>query len=1578
MNQENGSLPFNFIVDDIIESMAPDFYDPVERRGRVDLYELRLNDQSIIADDGVHTRNGQGYKVVRRWVNTAFRYIYTGTYNDPTPYTEYVSTIVQDATASVEHAEDTYEPVDVYNARILVAQIGDRDTRIALEDRLNAIVFATEPPVAPSNLSAILATSNSTLKIDLNWIDESYNEKGFEIYRSNAVDGIYSKIHTTKYNEISFSDTLLSPNTDYYYKIRSINNLGFSDFTNIATASTLDLPPIPEAPSNLQASASSYYEIQLNWEDNSNNEWGFKLYRSTNMNGPFSEVMTTSYNTNQYADQNLTPDTDYYYKLISFNGGGESNFSNIASARTYSLPDIPSVPSNLVLSKTQINPAINLNWDDNSDNELGFIVERSTGDALHFDSLTATDSNINYYTDGEIQPNTIYYYRIKSYNEGGSSQGSNQEAITSLNESVYINITSYLTNNEGGIWNNFSFTSGTPIGTKLSNLVDNYSNNSNIEIELSKNFDGWGTKGVTSNSIFPYNVMYRYQYVNSGNISKFNINGLVNNVTYNLHFMASKETSGGNWDTKYSVGNYAVSLNGLNNADQLVSIRNIVPDSNGSLEIAIEPNSGGTGLINALVIERNDPNAFTNYYAKANADISNLDNWGIFVGGTGGSPADFNSDNITYYLNGDVTLDGDLIIQGTNSKVIVTENAQISVGSGINNIQLPELEIRSGATVVLANLYDTCNLKILNGDLILSDNSSLNIGGNTLSVGFNGYLNKENTNGKILSNNGSIILKGGGAFMHHLYMDDVENNIKYIELDIPPAGQLQLHTVCNVTGSVKLHSGVLNSNGNLVLISDQNYTANVEKIGIQASLTGDVTYQRFWQRQVGTYGFFYIGTPIVGQRVADWLDDFWIQGVESNYPSAWKNLRTYNTDTDSWEAISSENDNIIPGKGVNAFMFSTNFSDGDIMYENTGEINQGAYPIPLGDNAGWNLIANPYPSAIDWDKIDWENLDPDSIAGINAAVYIWDQQNSTYKEWSPILGSLNIASGQGFFVETNAPSPRLIVSEEIKANQNPTFLRKSAPENILQILMSNQEGLVDEIHIAQRANATNDFDGFLDAHKKKGTYFNVSSFDSEGNELAINTLPLSGQLKVVLNVEGNNGDYCFEFNGLDSFNPHRTLYLRDNYLESSIVLGDKNIYKFSINDDPNSYGKNRFEISLIGNIQYIGKITDVYGEPISKADVAVNNGEHLLSDNKGVFRFEVPPGDMNSVLITKSEKFKKSAVDLWDLVLLRRHLTGRKSFTKPIQYLVADVDHSNSINNEDLYQLIKSAFSRDQFSEWIIVGPEFNFELNGNNKYETDLRYYFHADQEINEIKFTGYIPGDLSATFRRNFRNGSGGEIYLQTGPAIVSNRNHIAVPIFSRDFKDVSGMQLSLHWDSSQLKFEGLTDGELKDIYYFNRDNELTIIWDDKRGKSIDVINNGPLFNLTFIQNDMADDDWPMSVDLNKSFALNGSLEMMDIHGIFDIQLNGKNDIQVMPAYPNPITNQTTFKIVTNYRQNVLIDIYNSIGEVVYQTEKIFDKGVNEWTWTLEENLASAKGLYFASFNTGTDRIVKKIMVK
>ncbi|MBI4253355.1 hypothetical protein HY623_04255, partial [Candidatus Uhrbacteria bacterium] len=89
----------------------------------------------------------------------------------------------------------------------------------------------------------------------------------------------------------------------------------------------------PAAPVLSGATALSSNQIQLSWQDNSNNESSFIIERSAD-GTTFQPIVTSGTGTTSYIDPNLSSSTQYWYRIKAHNCKGDSDASNVMNATT--------------------------------------------------------------------------------------------------------------------------------------------------------------------------------------------------------------------------------------------------------------------------------------------------------------------------------------------------------------------------------------------------------------------------------------------------------------------------------------------------------------------------------------------------------------------------------------------------------------------------------------------------------------------------------------------------------------------------------------------------------------------------------------------------------------------------------------------------------------------------------------------------------------------------------------------------------------------------------------------------------------------------------------------------------------------------------------------------------------------------------------------------------------------------------------------------------------------------------------------------------------------------------------------
>jgi len=263
-------------------------------------------------------------------------------------------------------------------------------------------------------------------------------------------------------------------------------------------------------------------------------------------------------------------------------------------------------------------------------------------------------------------------------------------------------------------------------------------------------------------------------------------------------------------------------------------------------------------------------------------------------------------------------------------------------------------------------------------------------------------------------------------------------------------------------------------------------------------------------------------------------------------------------------------------------------SSSGVTYNHAGLLNNGTFGVPVyhtDDAHGFNLVPNPYPSAINWDAVSgW--LRP-SLAG---AIWTWEQNSGNYAAYvngvSTLSGTPVIPAGQSFFVQSVSDQP-FSMNNNVRVHSNELFTKQSnAAENTLRL---NIEASTynDEIVLRFNGTATADYDLDWDARKLTGSdaapQLSIVSDDNE--QLSISTMQQTeGELIIPLHFTLNtSGMATFTGSGMESFNPLSSIFLEDQELNKLTDLRTNPEYTFS-HQAGTSADRFRLRISMLTSL----------------------------------------------------------------------------------------------------------------------------------------------------------------------------------------------------------------------------------------------------------------------------------------------------------------------------------------------------------------------------------------------------------
>lgn len=520
-----------------------------------------------------------------------------------------------------------------------------------------------------------------------------------------------------------------------------------------------------------------------------------------------------------------------------------------------------------------------------------------------------------------------------------------------------------------------------------------------------------------------------------------------------------------------------------------------------------------------------------------------------------------------------LSIGGDLIISGTSNVHI----AQDALG---NSVTVAGSILHSSSSPFYASSGSGSTDITLSGDL--STSSTFNAGIGTLT--FLGSGAAQSINGTVNAGNISVLNDAGV---------NVEGTV-------------------NLTGSVTLNSSTdvfdadgTSNNGTLTLLSTGDnpaVDATIATIPSGATFQGNVTVQRYMSGE-GYRMYRYISSPVTNATVANWQDDFSITGAFTGYstrdPSnnssivcgyrlgTSASMFTYNESTQAYAAYptTSSSAALVPGVGYAALV--RNCSSPTII-DVRGPINQGNISPTItyntsGSNAamyGYNLVGNPYPSALDWESASW------TMSNISSVMAISDNSSGSlvYQYFDNTDGSADdfIALGQAFWVRATGASPSLTFSEDVKAPQGSSysFYRKATPVlDRLTITVTNGS-ITDKAFVKVNPAAKSSLDNF-DGPKLENTLFDISTLSSENIPMAINAVEaITCGSAVKINLKDfTAGSYKLNFQGAGLVQEYE-MVLTDKYTGTVTNVTTSPDYTFVVDNNTASKAADRFELTF--------------------------------------------------------------------------------------------------------------------------------------------------------------------------------------------------------------------------------------------------------------------------------------------------------------------------------------------------------------------------------------------------------------
>ncbi len=317
-------------------------------------------------------------------------------------------------------------------------------------------------------------------------------------------------------------------------------------------------------------------------------------------------------------------------------------------------------------------------------------------------------------------------------------------------------------------------------------------------------------------------------------------------------------------------------------------------------------------------------------------------------------------------------------------------------------------------------------------------------------------------------------------------------------------------------------------------------------------------------------------TPEFAPTVMDTTFDFykWDEAANNVTGTPWVNLRatptTYEPTFETAFAV---------GRGYLVAYNST--YTGDSIHSFLGVLGTGDKSITVAyTNNHYNLIGNPYPSAIDWDDVDW-GTNRDATLGATPTTWIWNQAAGNYGVYvngDAGVGTNDvtniIAPNQGFFVEAIAAGSFTMPNASRVHPGSQAFLKSTPAEFIKLKVNSTANAYSDEMIVKFDDNTTNEgvakwFSFVTEAPSlyavKNNKNYTINTFTEATKNLVV---PVNF-------IAGANGNYTITADGITNFSLCSVITLEDTKNQTVQDLMSNQVYNFTATTTDNV---NRFKL----------------------------------------------------------------------------------------------------------------------------------------------------------------------------------------------------------------------------------------------------------------------------------------------------------------------------------------------------------------------------------------------------------------
>lgn len=323
-----------------------------------------------------------------------------------------VNGIWTDNFASVESNITTWTDLNApINSTLSYKLSAIRRSFQSIKDSTNTISNMFPPP------TNVVITQISPTNIKIDWSDNSIGEDGFKIDKKSDDGTWVNGVAVLGENTTTWTDDSAVVTDSLQYRLYAYKGTDASDYI-FSNATDLSFPP----PSDIKITHNNLHSIKLEWSDNSFIEDGFKIDKKVGNNDWVVKYGIVPENIKNWTDASAEINQIITYRIYGYNAT-----QNTSYAFTPEIDNSIPAPTNLIGSLNEMK--ITLTWDDNSEGEDGFKIDRKIGNGIWEEDYANVGENIEIWYE-TVADTGKYYYRVKGFYSNEVSAFSDVAEIT--------------------------------------------------------------------------------------------------------------------------------------------------------------------------------------------------------------------------------------------------------------------------------------------------------------------------------------------------------------------------------------------------------------------------------------------------------------------------------------------------------------------------------------------------------------------------------------------------------------------------------------------------------------------------------------------------------------------------------------------------------------------------------------------------------------------------------------------------------------------------------------------------------------------------------------------------------------------------------------------------------------------------------------------------------------------------------------------------------------------------------------------------------------------------------------------